>query len=164
MVVQAKLAVAKGVGVGLEEFQPQPLERHPGARELLVDPGHVGERPRDPDEIMDPVEEPGLQLGIVQVLRQRPGQADPFGPAAVLGDRAQADPARPGDGPVGEPLAVLQSQNLADLSHQSPRIGHAGRLLGWRPPYRGRDATAERSGLEPAIRMPRNGRSGSRNR
>ena len=41
-----------------------------------------------------------------------------LGPAAVLRHRAQPDPAGPGDGPVGQALLVLQSKNLADLSHQ----------------------------------------------
>jgi hypothetical protein len=39
-----------------------------------VEPRHVRERPGDPDQIVDSLEEAGLQLAVVQVVRQRPTQ------------------------------------------------------------------------------------------
>ncbi len=41
MVVQAKLAIAIAGGLPLEVLQPEALQRHAGALELLVDPGQI---------------------------------------------------------------------------------------------------------------------------
>ena len=104
--------------MGVEVLQPQPLERDARALEFLVEPGHIRERPGHPHQVVHPLEEPGLQLGVVEVLGERPPQPGLGRPAAVLEDGPQADPAGAGHGPLGQPAAPPQSQDLADLSHQ----------------------------------------------
>jgi hypothetical protein len=118
VVVAAELTVAIPVGVGVEVLQPQPLERDAGVLELLVKPRQVRQRPGDPDQVVDPLEEPGLQLAVVQLVWERPGQAGLGCPTTVLEDGPQADPTGPGDGPLGEAAGPSESQDLADLSHQ----------------------------------------------
>jgi hypothetical protein len=118
VVVPTELAVAIPVGMLLEVLEVEPLQGHPGPLELLVDPGHIGQRPGHPDDVAHPLEEPGFKLGVVPLGRQRPPQVCLPSPAAVLRHRAQPHAVGPGDGPVGQALLVLESKNLADLSHR----------------------------------------------
>ena len=118
VVVPTELAVAVAVGVLLQVLEVEPLQGHPRPLELLVDPGHVGQRPGHAHDVPHPLEQPGFELGVVPLGRQRPCQARLPGPAAILRHRAQAHAAGAGDRPVGQALLVLQSKNLADLSHQ----------------------------------------------
>jgi len=118
VVMPAELAVPVPVGMVLQIFEVQPLERDPWSLELAVDPGHVGQGSGHTDEVADPLEQPGLELGVVPLGRQRPAQGRLLSPAAVLGHRAQPHATRPGDRPVGQALLVLQSKDLANLPHR----------------------------------------------
>ena len=126
LVVAAELAVAVAVRVGIEVLQPQTLERDARTLELLVEPCQVRQGPRDPDQIVDPLEEAGLQPGVVQFVRERPAQPGLSRPAAVLGHGPEADPTGPGHGPLRQAAGPPQSQDLADLSHQQPLRRHPG--------------------------------------
>jgi hypothetical protein len=64
------------------------------------------------DEVADPLEEAGLELRVVPLGGYGPRQTSLPGPATIGGDRAHAHPAGP------QPL------------------GHRGRGLPWRAPYR----------------------------
>jgi len=62
-------------------------------------------------------EQPGLDLYLLEVGGQRPEKARLSRPPEVLRHRPHAHPAGPGNRPVRQTL-VLESQNLAQLSHQ----------------------------------------------
>ena len=90
-----------GAAFRMIPFEVKPLQGHPRPLEFLVDPGHVGQRPRHAHDVTDALEQPGFELGIVPLGRQRPRQSRLPGSAAVLGHRPQPHAAGPGDGPVG---------------------------------------------------------------
>jgi hypothetical protein len=161
VVVGAELAVAMALGMGLDELQPQALQRHAWALEFLVDPDHVRQGAWNPHQVTDPSEQPGLELAVVQLLGQGPPQACLGGPPTVFRDRAHADATGPGDGPVGQAGPELQPQNLPHLPHPYPLRWHVGPSF-LEVPYRRRRAPEERSRWpESVIRMDRNERSGS---
>jgi hypothetical protein len=135
----------------------EPLQRHAGPLQLLVEPGHVGQRPRHADEIPHPPEQPGFELGVVPLGRQWPRQVCHAGPPTVLGHRGHAHAAGTGNGPVGQVLLVLQSKNFADLPHRYPLRHLSGRPPFGGSPYRGDQAADERSGSESAIGIPGTG-------
>jgi hypothetical protein len=66
-----------------EVLEVQPLQSHPGSLELLVELGHGGQRPGHPHDVADPAEEPGLELGVIPLRRQRPRHAGLLSPVAV---------------------------------------------------------------------------------
>ena len=118
LVVAAELAVAIPLGVGVEILAPETLQGDARPLEFLVKPRHVREWPGDPDQIVDPLEQAGFQLRVVQVIRERPVQPGLGGPAAVLGHGPQAHPTGAGDSPLGQAAGPPESQQFADLSHQ----------------------------------------------
>ena len=61
--------------------------------------------------------EPGFQLLIVQVFRNRPGEPGRRGPIERLGHRAPRHATTGRDLPVTEPAAPFESKNIFDLSH-----------------------------------------------
>jgi hypothetical protein len=118
LVVSAELAIPVAGGVLGEVFQVEPLQGHPGSLELLVELGHGGQRSGDPHHVANPAEQTGLELGVIPLGRQRPRHAGLLSPVAVRPHRADADPAGPGNGPVGQVLLVFQPKDFTDLSHQ----------------------------------------------
>ena len=78
-----------------------------------------GQRPGHADHVADPLEQPGLELGVVPLGRHAATSGRPAGPGwQYVRHRPHAHPAGPGDGPVGQALLVLQSQDFTNLSHQ----------------------------------------------
>ena len=162
LVVAAELAVAIAVGMGVEVLQPQALERDARAFELLVEPRHVRERPRDPDQVVDSLKEADLQLGVVQVVRERPVQPGLGLPGGSTRTRSPGRPHRRRPRPAGagrRPTAVAGSRGSV-ASAASPS---ASRHLLWsEAPYRCRGATDACSRWpESPFGIHRNGRSGS---
>ena len=124
LIEQAELAVAvggPGMGVGL--LLPQQHEGHPGAFDLLMEVAAIEWRVGG-HERRCAREQACLERRVVQVGRQRPGQARGLGALDILCDRALGYPAGPGDPVMGEPCFVFQSQNVFDLTHGLPRGGH----------------------------------------
>jgi hypothetical protein len=118
LVVPAELAVAIPVGVLGEVLQVQPQQGHARPLEFLMQPRHVGQRPRHAHDVADPSEQPSFELRVVPLGRQWPRHASLLGAVAVRPDRAHAHPTGPGNRPVGQVLLILQPKNLTDLSHQ----------------------------------------------
>jgi hypothetical protein len=112
----AELAVAVAVLVDPAVLLPQKVQRHARPLQLLMDPHQVGRRPLPPRRGQH--EQPRLQSGVVQLRRERPAEPGPPRPAHVLRHCPHAHPQRPGNRPVAQATLVLQSQDLAYLSHR----------------------------------------------
>ena len=99
-----------------------PVRHHAGVDQL------TGQRRR---------EQHPLQIGVGQVLGQRPGQSRPFRALHIGSDRGSGNSADTRNLPVTQPLAPLEAENLSDLAHRYTLVGH-GVLsdLKERAPYR----------------------------
>ena len=62
------------------------------------------------------------QRGVVQPLRQRPGEAARGRPARVIAHRTVGDAQRRGDLAVAAPEFVLQAQQFSNLPHGQPLL------------------------------------------
>ena len=103
---------------------PQQQQRHGAPFQLLVDLGPIGQRPCRRLVECRWREEPPLQLGIVQSLRHRPGDADDGGTPQIFADCRSAHPNRDGDLPLANAKGVPQSQNFSNLPHRRSLGGH----------------------------------------
>jgi hypothetical protein len=119
-----------------------------------VEPRHVGEGPGDAQQVVHPLEEPGLQLGVVEVLGERPAQPGLGRPAAVLEDGPQADPAGAGHRPLGQPpphrsRRISRICCISSLAVAIPAPPCAGRHLTGAAalPMRVQDGRNRRSGI-----------------
>ena len=120
----AESAVAVAVGVLGPVLLPQQQQRHGAPFQLLVDVGPIGQRPCRRLVECRWREEPPLQLGIVQSLRHRPGDADDGGTPQIFADCRSAHPNRDGDLPLANAKGVPQSQNFSNLPHRRSLGGH----------------------------------------
>ena len=62
--------------------------------------------------------QPPLQLGIIDLVRDRPAETRHGRPAHVLADRRLADPRRLADKPPAHPQRVRQTQHVTYLPHR----------------------------------------------
>ncbi len=76
-----------------------------------------------------PWENEPLEGRLIQVLRQRPGNARLCGAAQVVGDSASGNTTARRNGALGEAGIVTKSQNLSDLGHGQSLLGHRLLLL-----------------------------------
>src|ERR1700704_1233075 len=88
----AKPAVAKPIRLVGAVLQPEQHQRHATALELLVEARPIQWRTLRFRLERGGREQPPFQLGVVDLLRHRPGDADHLGPANVLPDRRLPDP------------------------------------------------------------------------
>ena len=103
---------------------PQQQQRHGAPLQLLVDVGPIGQRPCRLLVERRRREQQPLQLGVVQSLRNWPGDADDGGATKILADRRPAQPCRDRDLPLTHAKRVPQSQNFSNLPHRRSLGGH----------------------------------------
>ena len=103
---------------------PQKLQRHAAALELLVHLGPVGSRARRAIVETGRREQPTLQLGVADLRRDRPRDADHLGAAHVLANRRLADTCCIPDLTDAEPQLMRQPQHLTDLPHRHSHLRH----------------------------------------
>ena len=120
----AEPAVAVAVRVLGPVLLPQQQQRNGRPLQFLVDVGPIGQRPRRLLVKRRRREQPPLQLGIVQSVGHRPGDADDGGAPQILANRRPAQPGRDGDLPLAHAKGVPQSQNFSNLSHRRSLGGH----------------------------------------
>ena len=123
-VAVAEPAVLIPVRVGLAVLQPQQLKRHAlVARQLPVHPRPVRLRPPNPRRRRRRIQR-RFQPPVVQLVRQRPRDSRLPRPPHVAADRAVGDPENGGDLPVAPAESVLQPENISNLAHGQPLLGH----------------------------------------
>ena len=120
----AEPAVAVAVGMMAAIFLPQQRQRHAAAAQLGVDMPPFRQRLRSRRVVAGRREQLALQRRIVELFRDRPGDADHRGAADVFPDRRAADPDRSGDHPLARPAGILQAQNFSNLPHRQSLGGH----------------------------------------
>jgi hypothetical protein len=69
-------------------------------------------------------EQAPFQLGIIQSVGRRPGDADDGGAPQILANCRPAQPGRDGDLPLAHAKGVPQSQNFSNLPHRRSLGGH----------------------------------------
>ena len=102
----AEAAVAVTVGMLAAIVLPQQRQRHAGTAQLGMDMGPVRQRLRPRRVIARRREQLALQRGIVELARDRPGDADHRRTPDVLPDRRAAEPQRLSDHPLTRPAGV----------------------------------------------------------
>src|SRR5262245_26918973 len=120
-------------------------------------PDHVGPRPRHADEIAHPLEQPGLELGVVPLRGERPAQSR-------LRARRQYSDTVPSPTPQARAIARC-GRRCSSFSRRISRtclidslsVMSVGALLPEGPPYRRAATTDELSGSESAITIPGRG-------
>ena len=131
-VVPAEPRIPVPPGIPLPVFVPQQQQGHALAPKFLVDVRPVGDAPVPglPPGLRRRREQTTLQVGLGQVVRQRPAEADPVQPGQIVAGGVVGDAADTFDLPVAQALPV-QPEDLPDLAHGNSLVGH-GRLLGKR--------------------------------
>ena len=120
----AEPAVAVAVGMLAAIFLPQQHQRHAAAAQLGMDVGPVRQRLRLRRVVARRREQLALQRRIVELVRDRPGDADHRRAPEILPDRRAADPQRLSDHPLARPAGIPQAQNFSNLAHRQSLGGH----------------------------------------
>src|SRR6476620_6511297 len=120
----AKPAVAKPIRLVGAVLQPEQHQRHATALELLVQARPIQWRTLRFLLERGGREQPPFQLGVVDLLRHRPGDADHLGPANVLPDRRLPDPERLRNRTVAHSERVPQPKHLANPPHRQSLSWH----------------------------------------
>jgi hypothetical protein len=105
----AEPAVAVAVGMMAAVFLPQQCQRYAAAAQLGMDMPPIRKRLRSWRVVAGWRKQLALQGCVVELLRDRPGDADHRGPADILRDRRATDPDRSGDHPIAHPTSILQA-------------------------------------------------------
>ena len=92
-------------------------------RQLPVHPGPVRLRPPNPRRRRRRIQR-RFQPPVVQLVRQRPRDSRLPRPPDVAADRAVGDPEHGGNLPVAPAESVLQPENISNLAHGQPLLGH----------------------------------------
>ena len=127
LVVLAELGVAVTCGMVATVLLPQQLQRRERFPQLLVDILHVGLGTTGPAVTAVFVrrrKEQCLELILVQLLGQRPGESGLPSALQVVGDGGVGKPATTGDLAVGEPDLMLEAQDFDGLAHGQPPSCH----------------------------------------
>jgi hypothetical protein len=119
------------VGAALRMFDaillPQQHQRHAATLELRMDVRPVRLMTLSPFRRVPRRKQPPLQLGIIDLVRQRPAQARYRRTAQVIADRCLADSRRLADKPPAQPHLISQTQYVSYLPHRHSLRRH--RLL-----------------------------------
>ncbi len=105
----AEPAVAVAVGMMAAVFLPQQRQRYAAAAQLGMDMPPIRKRLRSRRVVAGRRKQLALQGCVVELLRDRPGDADHRGAADILRDRRATDPDRSGDHPIAHPTGILQA-------------------------------------------------------
>jgi hypothetical protein len=122
-VFDAETRVLVGEVVAAGVLLPQQLQGHARALELLVDVGVVRLKLGARTRYRRPVQAP-LQLGIVELLGQRPVDTGAASHRHDAADRALGHLQRTAALAVAQPRLQVQAQDFSDLTHRDPRCGH----------------------------------------
>ena len=121
----AEPAVLHPLGMRLLVLLPQQRERHPLAAKLAVNAAPVGHRkPGLTRHRHRPREQPPLELGIVERLRQRPAQPRLLGAADVPLHRRRRQLQAAGNRPTAQTRDMMQPQDLSYFAHGQPLVRH----------------------------------------
>ena len=153
-VVMDELGVLVPLRVALLVLHPEKLERDRGPAELTVDRGPVRHRPLGRGRELPSGEELPLQVGVIDVIGERPADPGRGGPAQVLPHRRRANPGHQGHLAVAQPLPVAEAEDFSDLAHGGSGSRHRHlleRLLG-RSRQRASAFTSRRHSSLPPVR------------
>jgi hypothetical protein len=123
----AELGVPVAVGVLRLVLHVQQLEGHALAAQLAVDGRPVGQRPARGGWRLLAGEEAGLELGVVHVRGQGPGEAGPPGAGEVVAHRRGRHPRGGCHLAAAEALAQGEAEDVADLAHGGTGAWHRQR-------------------------------------
>ena len=132
----AEPGIAEAVRSTGAVFFPQQRQRHVRATQLAMDRGPVRHRPLVHRHIRHRWEQQLLETIVVQIIRQRPAQSRPPGPAQIAVHRAGAQPKAVPDGTL--------RRTLARTAGAVPRVSSASTIS--RPAFR---SPAARQKIEP---------------
>ena len=113
----AELGVAVAVGMNATIFLPQKLPRYMCPPQLLVDVLHIGQGAGRTAAVLSRWKQQRLELLLVYLFGQRPGESSLLGALQVFGDGGMGEPTAAGDLAVGESNLMLEAQNFGRLAH-----------------------------------------------
>ena len=119
----AEAAVTVAVRLLRAVLLPQQHQRHAAPLHLLVDLAPIDRRTRR-TRLARNRKQPPLELGVVDLLGHRPGDADHAGSAHVLPDHRLADARRLADLPQAHPKRVLEPQHVTHFAHRQSLRWH----------------------------------------
>ena len=117
--------IAIAIGAAFPVFGPEQLERDVGPVHLAMDHLPVGHRSSARKRgRSSSTEEALLELAVVGLGRQRPGETGLARPIEVVADGCSGQPRRGCDGPCAQVLRMTEPQHVSDLAHGSTGTGH----------------------------------------
>ena len=114
----AEPTVGVALGVLGAILLPEQSQRHTAPLQLRMNVRPVRLGARRARRRSRRRKQPPLQLGIFDLVRDRPAETRHGSPAHVLADRRLADPRRRANKPPAHPQRVRQTQRLAYLPHR----------------------------------------------
>lgn len=125
----AEPGVAEPLRRGGPILLPYQRQGHVGTAQLPMDPGPVRQWPLVRGQRRRRREQPRLQLLVIQLCQQRPGQARTMKSVQVLAHRRLAHAQAAGNGALGQAVAQPQPQNVSYLAHWHSLARHLAPLL-----------------------------------